>query len=194
MFGELVSSIEKVFVETSGRRALYLAFLVSLAVGSLWAFDRSTGYSLGRRLDSRISALERLHALEKDGVRTSSTLSASYDAIARDLKLGSAGPTVSYDEARRLPDGIEIIARVFAATFFPIGFLLWGIIGFLRGDSSQLNMVGGALVFGLILGVPAALTPVVGSLRLTALMWFVIQVFAMLALTRMYGNRGTKAS
>lgn len=68
MLDTLVQSIENTFVQFSLRRLLYIAFLLVVALGGLFIFDRVTGYSSHKKLEMRLLALERLSVLEAKGV------------------------------------------------------------------------------------------------------------------------------
>jgi len=80
MLDTLVSSVENTFVQFSIRRLMYITFLLVVVLGGAYVFDRETGYSSQRRLDARLSALERLNTLESRGIRNSPTLAPLYAA------------------------------------------------------------------------------------------------------------------
>lgn len=188
LIGELVKSIESAFVEISIRRVLYLIFILGLGVGCILAFDRATGYSQARRLDARISALERLFALEQAGVESSSRLGASFDAIAQDLQsLNSVVTSAPVGQPTARP--YEALVKFLAATLLPVLFAAYGLLQWLRGDKSGAGVFGGAFIGTLILGVPAVLAPTIHSLRATAFGLFVVHVFAVLSMTIYYGNK-----
>jgi hypothetical protein len=188
LIGELVKSIESAFVELSFRRVLYLIFILGLGVGCVLAFDRSTGYSQARRLDARISALERLFALDQAGVQSSSRLKGSFEAIASDLeRLNSAASPTSLGRPTPLP--YEALTKFLAATLLPVLFIAYGLLQLLRGDKSGAGVFGGAFIGTLILGIPAVLAPTIHSLRATALGLFILQVIAVLGMTAYYGSK-----
>ncbi len=184
VFDSLVKSIESTFVQFSVRRMLYLAFLVLITGGGLLSFDRATGYTSFRRLDARITALERLRSLESAGIRQSASLTPVYDSLVARLRgLDEREPTSI------LLWSIEPPVKFLAATCLPLSFVAWGVVQMIRRTPGAGSMVGGALITVLVLGVAAILVPTGHSLRVTAIILFAVQVLLMIALVRYFGQR-----
>src|SRR5687768_14744441 len=92
MLDTLVQSIENIFVQFSLRRLLYIAFLLVVVLGGLFIFDRATGYSARKKLEMRLTALERLSVLETNGVAVSPSLGPLYTSTVVQLRDAPASP------------------------------------------------------------------------------------------------------
>lgn len=184
MFGELVKSIESAFIDFSIRRALYVLFVLALLVGGLLAFDRMTGYSRSHRLDAQLSALERLHALEKAGIRDSRDLSAVYDHLVAQVK----DTTPAIMPIWRADDADSSL-KFIAGAAIPLLFVLIGLVQLIRGEPGASSVLGGAAVAAAVMGLAAVIVPTVHSLKATLLGVFAAQCLLMFLMVRRYGNR-----
>lgn len=184
MFGDLVKSIENAFVDFSLRRTLYVLFVLALIVGGLYVFDSMTGYSSARRLDAQLSAVERLHALEKAGIRESAALAPIYTRIVVQQQVVT--PT-------RLPswrvDGSEAVVKFIAGAIIPLLFVLAGFVQMIRGEPGAGSTFGGAAVAAVVMGVAAVLVPTIQSLKVTLLGLFLTQVLLMYLMVSKYGKK-----
>ena len=184
MFGDLVKSIESAFVDFSLRRTLYVFFVLALIVGGLYAFDRMTGYSSARRLDAQLSAVERLHALEKAGIRESAALAPIYNRIVAQQQV--VPPT--FMPSWRV-EGSEVLLKFVTGAAIPLLFVLVGFVQMIRGEPGAGSVFGGATVAAVVLGVAAALAPTVHSLKATLFGIFLVQMLLMYLMVRHYGRK-----
>lgn len=182
MLDTLVQSIENTFVQFSIRRLLYVAFLLAVTLGGLFTFDRTTGYSAQKKLEMRLSALERLSTLEAKGVQASSTLGPLYAATVAELRNAPTPAIVwRFD--------VEPLVKFIAAALIPLLFVIWGLLSMARGTAGAGSTFGGALVATIVMGVPAVFLPTVGSLKATAFFIFVVQALLMWSMVRFYGAK-----
>ena len=184
MFGELVKSIESAFVDFSLRRALYVFFVLALIAGGLSVFDRMTGYSSARRLDAQLSALERLHALEKAGIRESAALAPIYNRLVAQQQAVTPMVLSNWYVERS-----EAFLKFLAGAGIPLLFVVVGSVQLVRGQPGAGSTIGGATVAATVMGVAAMFVPTVQSLRLTLLSLFFVQVLLMYLMVRNYGKK-----
>lgn len=187
MFESLVKSIENTFVEFTPRRFLYVLFLIGLVAGALVVFNELTGYGYNQRIESRISALERLHALERDGIVESEELSPLYESLVRDLKERPFRPF-------SFGINFELILRILSAAGLPIALTIAGAWQTVRGDPQGDQLFIGALVMTAILVVPAVYLPTFTSIWVNVVSYAAVQVGFLYLLNRVFGEQSKSAT
>jgi len=182
MFESLVKSIENTFTQFTLGRLMYITFIFLLLGGGIYIYNDSTGYTFYGRIDHQITALERLHQLEQKGIKTSNDLLPLYRKIINDLKDPNIKPFTfsTYKE--------EII-KTLSATVVMLGFIIYGIIGMVRGIKDSSSVFFGALMCAAAFGIPAWYMPIIlNSLWVTSVLLFTIQIIFMVLLTKKYNK------
>jgi hypothetical protein len=183
MIDSLVRSVESAFVDFNIRRLLYLAFVLSILVGSVLLFDYATGYSHYARLDSRINALERLHELKSEGI--SEDLQLIFEDAVRSLERNEHRPILQKFSISVNP---EPFLRFFSATAFYLLMMIGGIIQWFQGNPDWFKLLAGSLFFVVILGVVGIALPTFGNVWTNVGIYALFQLLSLVALTA-YGNR-----
>jgi hypothetical protein len=186
MFDSLIQSIENTFVQFSFRRLLYVVFLLALVLSALYVFNEVTGYSFYQRLDRRISAMERLRALETGGIEQSKELGPLYRSVTSSLR----------EQPRsRVFGGIDAqpLIKFVAASLIPLIFIFVSLANRARGDPSWSDMFVGAIMFTLLFGLPGLFLPTLRSVWVNAGLYLIAQM-VLLWLLHVILNRRQKAS
>jgi len=182
MLESLVKSIENTFTQFTLGRLLYIIFVIVFLGGSVYLYNDSTGYTLYGKIDNKISALERLHNLEKNGIKESEDLLPLYNDVINDLK--NTDNTISFISQYR-----NEIAKVTSATVLMLFFVIYGVVGMLKGTEGSSATFAGALIFTIILAVPSWFVPVIsGSIWLTSGILLVLQTAILVFITKKYGD------
>src|SRR5260221_10621156 len=167
MFDTLIRSVENMFVQFSIPRVLYVLFLITVAVVSLYIFDNKTGYTRYARIEREVSTIERLQALKEKNIDSTAELSDLYHSVVEELKEGSPGifkftwsePTVKF----------------LAATLFPLIIAIVGLVKALNREAKAGSIFGGALIITLALGIPAVLVPTLENVWVNVAIYIAIQ-------------------
>ncbi|HKQ06796.1 MAG TPA: hypothetical protein VJ464_16800 [Blastocatellia bacterium] len=174
MIGAIIESLEKSFGQSKPGRLLYVFFLLVLTGIGLYIYNRATGYTYYIEIDKRISALERLQALEEKQVPNSPSLGPIYNAIITELN-----PPIR--EATRPKKSLlafesEELIKFFGATFTFILLFFVFLFETLRGKRGTDNPIGGAIFMTFLFGIPAVLIPTWGSPWVNAGIYTVAQL------------------
>ena len=181
MFESLVRSIENTFVKFTPRRFLYVLFLVGLVVGSLIVFNEMTGYGYSQRIESRISALERLQELDDEGITKSEKLSPIYNSLVSELKTRPFKPfSFGWD--------MELILRIMSSSGLPIIFIFMGAWQIIRGDPEGKQLLFGALFVTTILAIPAIYIPIINSIWINVVIYVTAQAVILFLLNKFFGG------
>lgn len=172
MLDTLFRSLEDTFVKFSFRRLVFWVFLIIVGVVTVYAFERYTGLGHNIRLDGELTALERLHALEKNGIASSPALAKEYERIVTSLHDDAIGKATflnwSFEKGP--------IVKFLAATAIWWALLIFGVIAFMRGDNSSQALIFGSVAFLVLLGIPSLMIPDLGSYWVNATAFMVIQM------------------
>ena len=186
MLDSLIQSVENAFVQFSFRRLLYVVFILAIVPGGLYVLNEMTGYTVYRRVDSQIDALQRLHALEKGGIRQSPALAPIFQMVVREL---GSQPVHPFNYEFR-PDPL---LKFLGASLVPLIFVPVGLLQLLRREPEGSSMLTGAVAATFIFGVPALFVPTWRSPWATAGALFVLQVVLVTLFVRWNNARTRRA-
>ena len=189
MLKDFFDSLRESFVQFSLGSLFYVIFVVSMIGLGLYLGDRATGYSEYARVERQITALERLHALEQKGVVNSKTLGPIYSDLVTQLNRTNKAVRT------RPVFALEPLIKFVAATFIPLIFAFVALPGALRGDPNNKSALLGSVLVVLMFGVPTFFIPnIMGSVPLTAAMFFAVQLSLVVFITKKYASRNRTAA
>lgn len=83
----------------------------------------------------------------------------------------------------------ERLWKILAATWIPLLLVLYGVIQVARRDSEGSTLLGGAILFAVLLGIPAAYLPTLYSLGATVSAISLVQFVLIIVFTRWFGAK-----
>ena len=138
-------------------------------------------YGYNQRIENRISALERLHSLEQEGITESENLSPLYKSLTEDLK-GNPFEPFSFGL------DLALILRILSAAGLPIALTVAGAWQTVRGDPEGSQLFIGALAMTVLLVIPAVYIPVVKSIWINVVPYALVQVSFIYLLDYFFGE------
>lgn len=184
MFDSIFRSLEETFVKFSFRRLIFWIFLICVGLAALIAFEQYTGFGKHMRLNGEITILERLYALEKDGIQSSPILNKEFEHLVASLNGDKAG-TISFLDWD-IDKGLTI--KFLAATILWWALLIYGVVSYARGDNSASALIIGSMTFLVTLGGLAITVPNLINYWVNAFIFIILQIL-LIAIILRYGRK-----